>query len=223
MSRDRNLLHPELNEKLDELIEKCEKAGLIIKITDCVRTKAEQDALYAQGRTKAGAIVTNVKYPNSMHNWGIAADFCRNDGKGAYNDSDGFFTKVGVIAENIGLEWGGRWTSFVDKPHLQMSGWGSTPKKLIEKYGTPEAYRRTWEVSETVFGTEMVICMPTLRKGSGGLAVRLWQVIVGADADGIFGTKTDSATRSFQNKRGLAVDGIVGKNSWKAGLKDFVR
>lgn len=219
MSRDRNLLHPELNAKLDKLIEACEGRGLRIKITDCVRTKSEQDALYAQGRTAAGAIVTNVKYPNSMHNWGIAADFCRNDGKGAYNDTDGFFEKVGEIAESIGLEWGGRWTSFVDKPHLQMSGWGSTPSKLIEKYGTPEAYKRTWRVSDV----ELSISLPTIRKGSGGLAVSLWQAIVGVDADGIFGNKTEQATISFQNKKGLAVDGIVGKNSWKAGLNDFVR
>lgn len=219
MSRDRNLLHPELNKKLDELIRLCEAEGLKIKITDTVRTRAEQDALYAQGRTAAGAIVTNVKYPNSMHNWGIAADFCRNDGRGAYNDTDGFFGKVGAIAEKIGLEWGGRWTGFVDKPHLQMSGWGSTPKKLIETYGTPEAYKKLWAVS----GTEMNISLPTIRKGSSGLAVKLWQAIVGVDADGLFGSKTERATISFQNKRGLAVDGIVGKNSWEAGFDNLVR
>lgn len=223
MSRDRNLLHPDLNEKLDELMKLCEAEGLNIKITDTVRTKAEQDALYAQGRTSAGAIVTNVKYPNSMHNWGIAADFCRNDGKGAYNDTDGFFGKVGAIAEKLGLEWGGRWTGFVDKPHLQMSGWGSTPKKLIEKYGTPEAYKTTWKAPEGVGTLSVNISLPTIRKGSSGLAVKLWQAIVGVEADGVFGNKTERATISFQNKAGIAVDGIVGKNSWKAGLKDFVR
>lgn len=223
MSRDRNLLHPELNKKLDDLVEKCEAKGLRIKITDTVRTKSEQDALYAQGRTVAGAIVTNVKYPNSMHNWGIAADFCRNDGKGAYNDADGFFAKVGEVAESIGLEWGGRWTGFVDKPHLQMSGWGSTPKKLIERYGTPEEYKKTWKGSAGTSEIVMSISLPTIRKGSGGRAVRLWQTIVGVEVDGIFGQKTEQATISFQNKNGLTVDGIVGQQSWKAGLGDFVR
>jgi peptidoglycan hydrolase-like protein with peptidoglycan-binding domain len=158
-----------------------------------------------------------------MHNWGIAADFCRNDGKGAYNDTDGFFSRVGEIAESIGLEWGGRWKSFVDKPHLQMSGWGSTPKKLVETYGTPEKYMSSWKGSVASSETEMVICMPTIKKGSGGLAVKLWQAIVGVETDGIFGGATERATISFQNRAGLAVDGIVGKNSWKAGLKDFVR
>ena len=32
--------------------------------------------------------------------------------------------------------------------------------------------------------------------------------------DGIFGTKTQSAVREYQQKNGLAVDGIVGNNTW---------
>src|SRR5690606_22511724 len=39
------------------------------------RTWAEQDALYAQGRTKPGSIVTNAKGGQSNHNFGIAMDF----------------------------------------------------------------------------------------------------------------------------------------------------
>ena len=39
------------------------------------RTYAEQDALYAQGRSKPGPIVTNVKGGYSNHNFGIAGDF----------------------------------------------------------------------------------------------------------------------------------------------------
>lgn len=61
--------------------------------------------------------------------------------------------------------------------------------------------------------------MPTIRKGSVGKAVRIWQVIVGTDVDGDFGQKTLEATRSFQQKHGLSVDGIVGPKSWKAGLE----
>ena len=26
------------------------------------------------------------------------------------------------IAESVGLEWGGRWTKFIDKPHCQYTG-----------------------------------------------------------------------------------------------------
>lgn len=148
--RDRTQLHPRLQSKIKELILKSAKAGLLIGIGECVRTVEEQDALYAQGRTEPGNIVTNAKGStySSMHQWGIAFDFYRNDGQGLYNDSDAFFRQVGKIGKSIGLEWGGDWTSPVDKPHFQLPDWGSTPAKLKAMYGTPEKFRSTWEVEE---------------------------------------------------------------------------
>ena len=70
--------------------------------------------------------------------------------------------------------------------------------------------------------TEEVYDMPLIKKGSKGKAVKIWQIILGftgAEVDGSFGKKTDAATREWQKNKGLTVDGIVGKNSWKAGLK----
>lgn len=61
--------------------------------------------------------------------------------------------------------------------------------------------------------------MKTIKKGSKGNAVKVWQIIIGAATDGIFGSGTESATKTWQSKHGLAADGIVGKMSWKAGLE----
>lgn len=61
--------------------------------------------------------------------------------------------------------------------------------------------------------------METIRKGSKGKAVCIWQIITGAEVDGVFGAETERLTKVFQEKNGLTVDGIVGKNSWKAGLE----
>lgn len=61
--------------------------------------------------------------------------------------------------------------------------------------------------------------MPTIRQGSTGKAVMIWQIIVGAEADGKFGPKTLNKTREFQTAHGLEVDGIVGPKSWKKGLE----
>ena len=96
--RDVTQLHPELQKKLKELVKLCEKNKLKIGISECLRSAAEQDALYAQGRTKPGKIVTNARGSNysSMHQWGVAFDFYRNDGKGAYNNSGHFFKAVSV-------------------------------------------------------------------------------------------------------------------------------
>ena len=56
--RDITLCHPRLQKIAAELIQKCAEQGLKIKIGETFRTVAEQDALYAQGRTKPGNKVT---------------------------------------------------------------------------------------------------------------------------------------------------------------------
>ena len=151
MSRDITLLHPEVQAIIPKFLDECKKQGLIVKVTDTVRTKAEQDKLYAQGRTEPGNIVTWVKYPYSNHNWGMAFDVCRNDGKGAYNDSDGWFKKVGQVGKSFGLEWGGDWKGTPDKPHFELTKYGDT-NTLAKKYGTPENFKKTWkEVEEYMF------------------------------------------------------------------------
>lgn len=60
---------------------------------------------------------------------------------------------------------------------------------------------------------------PTLRRGSEGDLVKEVQKklgLVGNDADGIFGSITEAAVRSFQRAHGLVPDGIVGPNTWIA-------
>lgn len=61
--------------------------------------------------------------------------------------------------------------------------------------------------------------MKTIKKGSKGNAVKVWQIIIGAAVDGNFGSGTESATKTWQSNHGLVADGIVGKMSWKAGLE----
>ena len=145
--RDIMALHPKLQSLLYELKAECEKQGLKIGIGECLRTIEEQDRLYAKGRTEKGKIVTNAKGTSysSMHQWGIAFDFYRNDGKGAYENCDKFFCKVGEIGKALGLEWGGDWKTIKDFPHFQLADWGSTPAKLKEKYKIPENFFKTWE------------------------------------------------------------------------------
>lgn len=152
MSRDIKMCHPTLQALANRLVAEGKKQGLIIKLGECFRSVAEQDALYAQGRTKPGSIVTNAKGSSysSMHQWGIAFDVIRNDGKGAYNNSDGWFDRVGKIGKSLGLEWGGDWTSPVDKPHFQLPQWGSTPTKLKRTYGNVDNFKKTWEVKKVI-------------------------------------------------------------------------
>lgn len=63
--------------------------------------------------------------------------------------------------------------------------------------------------------------MNTIKKGSKGNAVKVWQIIIGTTADGIFGSGTENMTKTWQKNHGLMADGIVGKNSWKVGLESL--
>ena len=66
--------------------------------------------------------------------------------------------------------------------------------------------------------------MQTIKKGSKGKAVKIWQVILGytgSKIDGIFGSGTEADTRIWQKAHGLNADGIVGTKSWKAGLESL--
>ena len=63
--------------------------------------------------------------------------------------------------------------------------------------------------------------MKTIKKGSKGKAVKVWQIIVGTTADGTFGSGTESITKTWQKVHGLTPDGIVGAKSWKVGLESL--
>ena len=145
MSRDRMLLHPEVQAALLKLEAACAALGLRLLITDCVRTEEEQEALYAKGRTAPGSIVTNVRYPGSAHNWGVAADFCENVRGKEYDDPD-FFRQVGELAKEFGFTWGGDWRR-PDRPHLEYGKFmpESSTAWLEATYGTPERFRESWE------------------------------------------------------------------------------
>lgn len=94
-------------------------AGYDVKVLDGTRTFAEQDELFAQGRTKPGKKVTNARGGQSNHNYGIAWDI------GLFKDGDyledsPLYRKVGKIGRELGLEWGGDWKSITDEPHYQI-------------------------------------------------------------------------------------------------------
>ena len=158
--RNVSQLHPELQKKVVKLQKECLKAGIKIKIGECFRTEAEQNALYAKGRTTPGSIVTNARGNSysSMHQWGVAFDFFLNidvdkDGKtsdDAFNNATKLFNKVGAIGKKLGLEWGGDWKSIKDLPHFQLPDWGSTTSQLKKKYGTFEKFKATWDGAEKV-------------------------------------------------------------------------
>ena len=119
MSASRNGLDPGFRAKLDLFEKRLKHRGIEVIMTCGYRSTEEQNKLYAKGRTAPGGIVTNARGGYSWHNYGLAADYAFViDGKVTWN---GPWAEFGIIAKECGLEWGGSWTKFRDRPHVQWT------------------------------------------------------------------------------------------------------
>lgn len=112
-------LLPEVQPMARALVQKAAANGIQIKVLSGLRSYAEQDALYAQGRTASGNVVTNARGGYSNHNFGIAFDVGVFEGN-RYLTSSPKYKAVGALGMDLGLEWGGSWKSIVDEPHFQL-------------------------------------------------------------------------------------------------------
>ena len=114
-----------------------EAKGVTVEVISGLRSWAAQSALFAQGRTKPGRIVTKARPGSSWHNYGLAIDlglFMN----GNYIDetmpkvADGLYAEIGKIAATHGIEWAGNWKSFKETPHFQVT-FGKTLAELRAK------------------------------------------------------------------------------------------
>ena len=124
MSRKLEDLLPEVQPLERTFVAECANQGIPVLIIQTFRTVQEQNELYAQGRTKPGKIVTNAKGGYSWHNFKRAFDAVPIDSKGqpSWNAPQSIWQKMGQIAKDCGLEWGGSWSGFLDLDHFQFTG-----------------------------------------------------------------------------------------------------
>jgi peptidoglycan L-alanyl-D-glutamate endopeptidase CwlK len=132
------LLHPKLRDEALEMYDEIVEAltgSAACRFAYTLRTFAEQDVLYAQGRSKPGKVVTNAKGGHSYHNYGLAIDIVLlvdKDKNGSFEtaswdvktdfdkDAKADWMEVVQIFKRYGYEWGGEW-KFKDDPHFQKS------------------------------------------------------------------------------------------------------
>lgn len=141
------LLHPKLRD--EAIIIYDEICNALTGYAACrfaytLRTFAEQDALFAQGRSKPGKIVTKAKGGQSYHNYGLAIDIVLlvdKDHNGSFetaawdtkSDFDGdkvadWMEIVGVFKRHgweAGIDW-----HFKDPPHFQKT-FGKSVNELL--------------------------------------------------------------------------------------------
>lgn len=104
----------------------CKPFSYTVKILSGGRTYAEQDAIYAQGRTKPGNRVTNAPAGSSNHNFGIAFDVGIFDGKKYFEGKTNAETQAYLALRKLTkpavleLDWGGDWRTSKDYPHYEL-------------------------------------------------------------------------------------------------------
>ena len=134
------------------------------------------------------------------------------------NGHVGIYIGNGEVLEAAGYSTG------VVKTQLargSWKNWGLCPYITYEEE-KPQEQAPTASQSNAV-----VIELTMLKKGAKGNEVKTLQRLLlalgytmnGYGADGSFGGATDGAVRNFQKAKGLDVDGIVGKDTWTALLK----
>lgn len=149
------LLHPKVRTEVENIYKNQIVPALtgraICRFAYTLRTFAEQDALYAQGRTRLFdangnrlGVVTKAKGGQSIHNFGLALDIVLiKDNKTASWEDNVDFDKDGKadwmevvdILKANGWSWGGDWKSFKDKPHFEKT-FGYNWQQLLAKHNT---------------------------------------------------------------------------------------
>ena len=130
-------LHPLIKAEVLELVTHVNTVILTGKVkmivTQGLRTFEEQNKLFAQ-RPK----VTNAKGGQSIHNYGLAFDFCLADGgrtiwdtvKDFDGDKIADWMEVVKVFKSAGYVWGGDFRSIVDRPHFEKT-FGHTWQQLL--------------------------------------------------------------------------------------------
>ncbi|MBW8375030.1 MAG: M15 family metallopeptidase [Stenotrophomonas sp.] len=129
-------VHPDLREKIEAIQEVMTDEGFDLRPVEGYRSPERQTALLA-----SASGVTSVEAWSSCHNYGLAMDAAVYvDGKPSWDLSDPHviagYQRFGELAEILGLNWGGRWTSPKDYPHVEMKA-ECGQSKWAKRHGQP--------------------------------------------------------------------------------------
>jgi len=122
-ARDDDLdhLHPTVRQRVKAVLAALDNEGIPLRVFEAFRSPQRQQYLWEQGRTRPGGIVTKARPWQSMHQYGLAADFVLYE-DGAWSwDSAGpkarWWDRLAQLGRQNGLEplsW--------ERPHLQLAG-----------------------------------------------------------------------------------------------------
>ena len=121
-SRNINDLDPEVRDVCLRHVALCHAEGIELIITSTYRDYEQQDALYAQGRTVPGKIVTHAQAGQSFHNFKAAYDCVPLiNGKADWSVEDHPFQRMIELGRQAGAEAGADWPEpKTDSDHFEV-------------------------------------------------------------------------------------------------------
>lgn len=166
MINDLNALHPFFRDKITRLIAACKAKGIELAVVETYRTHAKQNEYKSMGKkfTRSGG-------GSSKHQYGLAVDVVPIVSDTAQWHNDQLWKKIGVMGEQLGLRWGGRWRNPYDPGHFEWTGGlTSTHLALGKMPAIPQAENqypcleiemdllkeewKTWEANQAVMARE---------------------------------------------------------------------
>lgn len=131
------LCHPAVVQKFIDFTNACETGlGITLRAVQTLRTFAEQQAIWDQGRTTPGPIVTKAKPGYSYHQYGMAVDYGHLVVNGTVIDWH-FDYSLLLPYMPEGMTWGGNFTSIKDYPHFEIT-MGYTVEQLLAKHNASD-------------------------------------------------------------------------------------
>jgi peptidoglycan LD-endopeptidase CwlK len=145
-------VYPGLATLTREMAAQLEAEGIDIRVTQSLRTMAEQEALYAEGRTTQGEVVTNARAGFSWHNFGLAVDVAPLTPQGVdWNTNHPVWQRIVATGDTLGLVAGAEWRSFPDWPHFQLTGrFPATPNDEARAILQSDGIGAVWQAAFAV-------------------------------------------------------------------------
>jgi len=117
MIADLNSLHPYFRDQIIKLIKICKSKGITLAVVESFRTSSKQNEYKSMGEK-----YTRSKGGRSKHQYGLAIDVVPIVSGEAQWHNKALWKRVGVVGEQLGLRWGGRWRHLYDPGHFEWTG-----------------------------------------------------------------------------------------------------
>lgn len=143
-------VHPKLRDLITQLDERLQLESIFLEVSEGLRSWARSDALYQQGRTTPGPIVTNAPAGHSWHNFGMAVDCMPEltEGTVDWNPSHPQWKRMEEVGVSLGLVSGANWIRIVDAPHFQLTGsFPVSPDDEVRQLFTDGGIEAVWDAS----------------------------------------------------------------------------